>query len=504
MAKAPLFLATMAVGMCVFVAGLFISCSGGDDGGVDVDDDSYPSQVGDLSIKAVTPNSVTLEWTAPGDVDTVGIAQAYDMRMSKAVITWENWDSATPLGGEPTPGPFGTTQTMLVTGLENDSTYFFALETLGHNGRRSWISNCAEAMCFDDIVVEFADPKLDNVIRHAIGVPSDPIHRSDLLALQLVDANSLDIADLGGMQYCINVRDIFMTGNLVSDIAPLAGLVEMGHLQMANNNISDIDPLAKLVNLEQLILGGNPVSDISAMAGMARLKDVHLAGCQVVDIGPLEGKTEMLILVLSFNSIADISPLAGMTQMTNLDLASNQISNVAALAGLTQLRWLSLQDNQVVDVAPLAGLVNLDYLDLWNNNIADISPLAGLTKLEKLALIGNDISDASALANLTMLKTLYLSFNPISDISALSNLTLLNELQIQSAQVADLTPLQGLPGLTLLVLNGNQIVNIKPLVDNPHIDQGDIVFLWSNPLSTESVDVHIPALRARGVTVHFE
>ena len=49
----------------------------------------------------------------------------------------------------------------------------------------------------------------------------------------------------------------------------------------------------------------------------------------------------------------------------------------------------------------------------------------------------------------------------------------------------------------------NQVSDISPLVDNPGL--GDIVIVWlrGNPLSEESVNEHIPALRARGVTVDY-
>jgi Leucine-rich repeat (LRR) protein len=103
---------------------------------------------------------------------------------------------------------------------------------------------------------------------------------------------------------------------------------------------------------------------------------------------------------------------------------------------------------------------------------------------------------------MTRLKRLYLSFNPISDISALAGLTLLTELQLQYAEVVDVSALQGLTNLQLIVLNSNQIVDIAPLAANTGLGNGDVVYLVGNPLSSESIDTHIPALAARGVTVY--
>jgi hypothetical protein len=39
------------------------------------------------------------------------------------------------------------------------------------------------------------------------------------------------------------------------------------------------------------------------------------------------------------------------------------------------------------------------------------------------------------------------------------------------------------------------------LVDNPGLGEGDYVSLGNNPLNSDSMDIYVPQLRARGVTV---
>jgi hypothetical protein len=41
------------------------------------------------------------------------------------------------------------------------------------------------------------------------------------------------------------------------------------------------------------------------------------------------------------------------------------------------------------------------------------------------------------------------------------------------------------------------------LVDNPGIDADDEVYLWNNPLNSDSINTYIPELEARGVTVYY-
>jgi hypothetical protein len=53
------------------------------------------------------------------------------------------------------------------------------------------------------------------------------------------------------------------------------------------------------------------------------------------------------------------------------------------------------------------------------------------------------------------------------------------------------------------VLINNDIVDISPLAANAGLGDGDLLYLQGNPLSAESINVHIPALQARGVTVVY-
>ena len=52
-------------------------------------------------------------------------------------------------------------------------------------------------------------------------------------------------------------------------------------------------------------------------------------------------------------------------------------------------------------------------------------------------------------------------------------------------------------------LKVNNISDISPLVENSGLSMGDTIDLRGNPLSTESVNVYIPQLEARGVEVKF-
>jgi len=107
------------------------------------------------------------------------------------------------------------------------------------------------------------------------------------------------------------------------------------------------------------------------------------------------------------------------------------------------------------------------------------SDLAGLTSL---SASGRNISNLTGLERCTDLTHLYLSYNEIGNVAPLANLI----------------------NLAYLQLDLNQVGNISSLVQNEGLGEGDAVYLRGNPLSWNSVNVYIPELRARDVTVVYD
>ncbi len=76
-----------------------------------------------------TWNSVTVRWTTPGDDSLAGTASEFDLRYSTSPITIANFASATRFLATPTPATPGTQQSVVVTGLQPSTTYYFAIKT---------------------------------------------------------------------------------------------------------------------------------------------------------------------------------------------------------------------------------------------------------------------------------------------------------------------------------------------------------------------------------------
>jgi len=245
------------------------------------------------------------------------------------------------------------------------------------------------------------------------------------------------------------------------------------------------------------------VTDLTGLEYATSLTGLDLEGNQISDVSPLASLTGLTGLGLAYNQISDISPLANLIGLTRLGLNYNQISDVSPLSTLTSLAELGLEGNQISDISPLSTLTSLAELGLAYNQISDISSLANLTGLTRLGLSSNQIGDISSVANLTSLRDLVLWSNQISDIWSLANLTNVTYLNLGSNQISNISPLANLTSLTRLYLHDNQIGDISPLVQNEGLGTGDLVNLQANALSSDSVNIYIPELQARGVAVYY-
>jgi uncharacterized protein (TIGR02145 family) len=100
-----------------------------------------PAAISNLMASNPTASSITLSWTAPGDDDFSGTASQYDIRYSTSNITESNWELATECIGEPTPKPSGSSDSFVVTGLNPNTNYYFALKASDEVPNWSGLSN---------------------------------------------------------------------------------------------------------------------------------------------------------------------------------------------------------------------------------------------------------------------------------------------------------------------------------------------------------------------------
>jgi hypothetical protein len=115
-----------------------------------------PSAVVDLTAVDRDYDRLTVEYSVTGDDGMMGAARFVDLRYSHNPITPANWDTAFRVDNEPAPALPGSVQSVEVTGLDEDTDYYFRMRVIDKNGNLSPLSNEASGRT-RQVRVLFAD-----------------------------------------------------------------------------------------------------------------------------------------------------------------------------------------------------------------------------------------------------------------------------------------------------------------------------------------------------------
>lgn len=318
---------------------------------------------------------------------------------------------------------------------ENESFDFPKTITLyqGFNETISWdittnsygdfnisVDNLSASFTVPDPVANFPDPIFEALIRWKIEKPIGPIYGSDLLSITRLSAmgTAEGIQTIAGIEYCLNLEEIYFESTLITDLTPLSELSNLTFLMIWGNSIRDIAPLSKLTQLKNLMLVDGFIREISHLNTLVNLEELWLSTNMITDISPVSGLSKLKVLYLTRNQISDISPLSQLTGLEELSLDSNIISDISPLTNLTNLNDLDLGSNLIGSISPLSNLLNLDWVWIDNNLITDIHPLIvnqGISSSNGVYLVNNPLNSVSTNVYIPQLKSrgVLMGFNEI-------------------------------------------------------------------------------------------
>ena len=228
---------------------------------------------------------------------------------------------------------------------------------------------------------------------------------SQMTGLERLEIVDSPISQLDFLKNLTSLKRLHIRGSrepagTFSDLSALAGLINLEDLYLYLDGVSDLNGLSGMSGLKSLVLTGNmEIADLSPLAGLTKLQslEVPLGGENVgVDLSPLAGLADLRTLRTGSN-VTDLSPLSGLTGLRELDLTyggysardSKEYRSLEPLSSLTGLTSLTIRNLWVSDLSPLSGLTKLRSLTIYNGaSIEDLSPLAGLTGLKSLTIRG--------------------------------------------------------------------------------------------------------------------
>lgn len=352
--------------------------------------------------------------------------------------------------------------------------------------------------------VAIPDSNLVQVIRESIGQPNGDLVAAALVPVTALDATSRAISDLTGIENLANLVSLDLSDNEVQDITPLSQLTQLQFLVLDLNDIADLSPLAGLQHLTSLSLVGNTVADISTLVAMPSLDHVELtgnplgdeartdhmpalaaAGVQVVLAVTPEPPTPLVVVTFA-------DPLLEAVVRDSVGKHGEDLTNedVVLVAELMVYAARMNSADPPVEQLDLEGFEQLEGLRVLSISLDDKTQVLNISRLTSLPGL-------RSLRSLQHLASLTLQRCDVQDLSSLSELPELSELGLWDVPVGDLSPLSALP-LTRLTLKRTEVTDLSPLLSIPTLSYVDIARC---PLSEESKDSHMAALRERGVEV---
>lgn len=317
-------------------------------------------------------------------------------------------------------------------------------------------------------------------------------YSTDLQKLDLSDQGLSD-GEIEDLKYMVNLTDLRLGGNNITDLSPISGLTQLRVLRLENNGLSNLVPLINLTNLESIRLDGNPdIGDLSSLSGMTKMTELVLPSQnQISDLSPLAGMTELERIESNGSwglgaTINDLSPLANMTKLKELSMTVDAVENLSPLSGMTQLQELRLVGGMnITDLSPLAGLTSLREIDIrqnGNNNpcvfIKDFTALQLLTNLTYLGMDSSGIESLRGLQNMSKLKELDIYVDAsLTDISVLSGLTSLETLWLRNSNsdsypyTKNLDALSGMTQLKTLYVSFNGLEKLDALTNLTNLQE---------------------------------
>ena len=311
----------------------------------------------------------------------------------------------------------------------------------------------------------FAPELADLLVEASRGGDGDyTLSLSDLNSFRTLSASRDDlrpIAGLTGIQYLLELEEVNLPDQAISDLAPLSEVPTLTALNLRNsdlaqwpiNRVSDLSPLADSLLLDNLNIENTDVLDLDPLLNLTSLNQVEVDGTFAADLiirgaseSPRAMRAQEIAQQLSLAPTSSerqdwwriFDPALGSALAAEVGWGEGALS-LDAIEGLTAL---SAAEQGIVSLRNIDLAYRLDNLNLSSNPLEDLSPLAGLLQLQDLNLaycsfFRGSLFDAAPLAAIRSLQDLDLSHNYLLDIEPLLALPLLENVNLSSTYVSD-------------------------------------------------------------------
>jgi len=249
-------------------------------------------------------------------------------------------------------------------------------------------------------VVNIPDANLKKYLHGKTGIPqSKPIYRKDLAVLTgKLEPKDKNIANAEGIQYCISLEELDMSGNKLSAVPELKNMTKLKSLNLSGNKFTELpDEICGAPKLENLNMDKNKIASLAAgFSKLTLLKSLTLSDNELQEFPDVLTKLMIETLNISGNPIEylpdNISDMTGLRYFTASGCKIKKIPD--KFYSMTWMRKINFNGNELSSISK--SIKNLDLLEsvyLNRNKLQTLpSEICALPKLKILSLNGNALN----------------------------------------------------------------------------------------------------------------
>lgn len=196
-----------------------------------------------------------------------------------------------------------------------------------------------------------------------------------------------------------NLHTLYLNGNLLEAVET-GVLKRLKRLFLSHCGARSLQLLKDNVTIEELDITGNDVTDIAPLQVLKGLRILACTNNAITDISPLAALKNLEVLYASINKIARLFPLQSLPKLKVIDLRDNSIEAGEELKGLLTLpalEELHVDNNPLRDIDPnvLRTLTGIESLRAYFRNLEQQDQV--VNNEVKLILVGNSTAGKSTL-----------------------------------------------------------------------------------------------------------
>lgn len=232
-----------------------------------------------------------------------------------------------------------------------------------------------------------------------------------------LNLSGLNIKDLTGLEYAINVTDLDISDNAIESLDPLSDLYNLKTLNYSHNNVIEIPgwlfESESLISVDGSYNASTEISEFDVENSSLRI--VYLENNKLTQLPEMKGLENLETLSLANNDFTVYPAYIGqLPKLKVLSLSGNKLTTVEQISGNTALTTLYLNNNELSSLPTgIETLPVLSELSVSNNNIELIDEsIAGLQTLERFDISFNKLNDIpESISEMPALKVFDINFN---------------------------------------------------------------------------------------------